>query len=156
MNIKKMYIDAVKDTLKCYRLLEGHKTYLEEQLKDLKFSDGIRSSELSMKVSTSNINKLTENTALQNIDDEKELIQEIHEYNKKIQIIDSAISKLDDFTKEVLRLKMKTKMQWLEIADELNYSERHCKYKYKEALESLAIVFYGDKAIDKSELSKVG
>lgn len=155
MKVKKEYAELVKDTLVSYKLLEGHKEFLKEQLEELKTNGGMKGVDYGIKVQTSNINKLTENTALQNIDNEKEIIQEIQECDRKIRIIESAISKLDDLSVQIINLRFKGRMPWIELSYEANYSERHCKHKYKEALDNLAIVFYGDKAIDKTLKSKV-
>ena len=156
MKVKKLYADLVKDTLVCYKLLEGHKEFLEDQLKDLNSNGGVRGVDYGIKVSTSNINKITENTALRNIEDEKELIEEIQNCDRKISIIESAISTLDDLSARIINLRFKGRMPWIELSDEANYSERHCKLKYKEALNHLAVVFYGEKALEESRPSKVG
>ena len=101
------------------------------------------------RVQSSNISKITENTAIVNIDREKEIIEEINECKRKIDIINNAVEHLDPLAKQVVKLRFIESMGWDFVSDEVMYSRRQCQNKANDGIEELAIVFYGDKALEQ-------
>lgn len=155
MKIKKEYVNAIKDTLSCYPLLTGRQELLEGQLNSLKTYDGLKSVGYgSERIKTSNINNSTEQTALHNLDREKEIMDELSVCNYKIDVINAAIKKLPKDYFDILNLRFIKGYSWFEAVDELFISERTGRNRAHKGLESLAIIFYGERCILKDD-SKV-
>lgn len=157
MKIKKEYTRAVKDTLKCFSVLTGHLEMLKSRLDDLKGNSGLRGLSLSnTSVQTSNISRQTELTALQNIDDEKEIIGDIKRCEKKIEILKAGISKLDPQIAEIITKRYIESKSWSKVEDEMFISERNGISKVNSGIETLAIIFYGDRVIDDIYYKEIG
>lgn len=151
MKVKKSYVNAVKDTLKCYHVISERVKFLNKCLGYIKNGMPLQGiSYEGTKVQTSNISKMTENTALKNIEDEQEIKAEIALCEKKTIIIEAAIDSLSPIAKQIIILRYKEKMLWIDVVDKVLYSERHCKYMLTDGIKELAVIFYGEKALEQS------
>ncbi len=150
MKVKKSYLNNIKDTLKCYPLLQLHLEQLEENLKMIRNNDGMFGvSYKNTRVQTSKINRITENTAIDNIENERELLKEIAACNKKMYTLKSALNPLKPLSKKVIKLRYELGKSWFEISDELLYSDRQCRNKLDDGISDLAIIFYGEKVLEE-------
>lgn len=150
MKIKKEYREAIISTLKCYNLLEDHINLLEKQIEEIKTNDGVVSVDYSGDgIKTNTINKIVENTALQNIKDLKIINTEINIAQSKLSRLNSAINCLENLETNIIKYKYLNGDSWSSISLNTMYSIRNCKYKLSTAIDKLAIVFYSDRAIEK-------
>ena len=151
MKVKKEYSNAMKDTLKAYPILLAHNKELQEELKYIKINSGIFGiSYEQTRVQTSNINKMTENTALSNMDREYELQVEIIKCDEKIRIINDAIDQLPGLESQIVHMRYIKKFTWTKISIELYMTERNGRIYIKKGLANLAYFFYGDRALECS------
>lgn len=156
MKLKKEYKNAIKDTLKCYKLLTAHIDELNLKLKEIILFDGVAGIDYSGDgIKTNNINKLVENTALKNIEDTFLIKENLGKAKSKLSRLDAAIGSLDMIEKQVVRYRYLEGYQWHEVVEELRFSERSCKYKLENSLEKLSFIFYGERAFDMNTIEKV-
>lgn len=150
MKIKKKYKDAITLTLKCYNLLPAHINDLECRLKEVDLNDGMRGMDYSGDgIRTSNINKMTENTALRNIEDKMIIEKEIVIAKGKLNRLDAAINSLPDIEADIIKFRYQEGLSWFEIEDKTLYSVRSCNRKLVDGIYKLAVIFYGDEALEK-------
>ncbi|MBI9014056.1 MAG: hypothetical protein JEZ08_17610 [Clostridiales bacterium] len=150
MKIKKKYKEAITLTLKCYNLLPAHINDLESRLKEMEQNDGMRGVDYSGDgIRTSNINKMTENTALRNIEDKMEIEKEIVIAKAKLDRLDAAINSLPAIEAEIIKYRYQEGLSWFEVEDKTLYSERSCNRKLIDGICKLAVIFYGDEALEK-------
>jgi len=150
MKIKKKYKEVITLTLKCYNLLPAHINDLESQLKEVELNDGMRGMDYSGDgIRTSNINKMTENTALRNIEDKMIIEKEIVIAKAKLDRLDAAINSLPDIEADIIKYRYQDGLSWLDIGDKTLYSERSCNRKLIDGICKLAVIFYGDEALEK-------
>jgi len=150
MKIKKKYKEAITLTLKCYNLLPAHISDLESRLKEVELNDGMKGMDYSGDgIRTSNINKMTENTALRNIEDKMIIEKEIVIAKAKLDRLDAAINSLPEIEADIIKYRYQEGLSWFEVEDKTLYSVRSCNRKLIDGICKLAVIFYGDEALEK-------
>lgn len=151
MKLRKEYKEAIICTLKCYPLLESHIEDLNSRQRELEQHDGLSSSGYNITgIRSSNINKITEKTALQNIEELSEIMKSRQQALLKLERLSRAIDDLSETEQIIVECRYVKGMSWFETIEEANYSQRMCHRKLDEAVEKLAYIFYGDQAFDSS------
>lgn len=150
MKLRKEYKDAIICTLKCYRLLENHMKELDTREEEVKINDGLSSIRYDGDgIKSRKIHKITENTALANVYELKEIVKERELTMLKLNRLISAIGTLSETEQIIVTCRYVRGLSWFETIEVANYSQRMCHRKLDEAVEKLAYVFYGDQAFDR-------
>lgn len=94
---------------------------------------------------TNKISNEVENAVMRAIEQINSIQREINSINSLKRKIDNAINNLRPIHKDIIEMKFKQDLDWQEIIDKTNYSERSLIYKKNEAVRSIAIVLFNTK-----------
>ena len=99
-------------------------------------------------VKSNNMQSFVENEAIYIADKTKEISKEIKTNESIIKVLDRCIEALPYKHKRIIELRYtKSKMTWVDIANELHYSISHCKRLHSGAIYKISVSMYGLKAI---------
>ncbi len=100
---------------------------------------------------TFNIGRMTERKALDRVEEEMELKIELYENKKLKNKIERLVNNLSPTHREVIQYRYLESLEWIEIADIMNYSKRQLINKKNEAIRSIAVELYGVKVFKEEE-----
>ena len=154
--IQKSCIELTEDMLRKYKYILRYIENTEEKLRDMGLEENITTVGAvtydSIQVSpTYNIGRMTERKALDRVEDETELKIELYKNKKLKKEIERLVNNLSQAHREILQYRFIDSLEWLEIVEKMNYSERQLIYKKNEAVRSIAIELYGVKVFEEEE-----
>jgi DNA-directed RNA polymerase specialized sigma24 family protein len=154
--LQKSCIDLTEEMLKKYKYIIKFIEGREKEIKDMGLEDNTTTmaaiSYDSIQVSpTYNIGRMTERKALDRIEEETELKIELYENKKLKNKIERLVNNLSPIHKEVIQYRYLESLEWIEIADIMNYSKRQLINKKNEAIRSIAVELYGIKVFKEEE-----
>lgn len=118
---------------------------MKRELEYLEQSDGLKATNYS-NINTqlmNNINSPTESTALDNIKKMDKLQGKINKTELKLEIIDNALSGLNEREILIITERYINCRQWWEVAQKASYSEEQCRNIKRQAMKKLIIGIYG-------------
>ncbi|MGL5712278.1 MAG: hypothetical protein ACRCX2_04610, partial [Paraclostridium sp.] len=98
---------------------------------------------------TYNIGRMTENKALDRIDDETELKIELYRNKRLKGKIEKSINNLSPIHKDIIKYRYLEKLEWIDICEIMNYERTQLHVKKKEAIKSIAIELFGIKVFEE-------
>jgi len=151
--LEKECIQFTEDILRRYRELRLHL----EKLKRIKESLKCEYTEKAItydkvKVSPTNkISKEVEDEVIRTIEKINAIQRELNSVNSLKRKIDIAISNLRPIHKDIIELKLIKGLDWQDIVDKTNYSERSLIYKKNEAVRSIAVALFGTNVFNQED-----
>ena len=152
--LQKSCIDLTEEMLKKYkyiiRFIEGR----EKEIKDMELEENTTTMAAISYIQVSptfNIGRMTERKALDRVEEEMELKIELYENKKLKNKIERLVNNLSSTHREVIRYRYLESLEWIEIADIMNYSKRQLINKKNEAIRSIAVELYGVKVFKEEE-----
>jgi DNA-directed RNA polymerase specialized sigma subunit len=129
-------------------LLLGDLKIKKSELEALTTNDGIRSINWDKVGHSSTISDLTGRTAIDNLEQKEELLDEIKKLDRKINKIAEAISALPKPQNTIIVSYYIDGEDWATVAGSVDYSIVHAQRFRLRALESIARALYGLKAVE--------
>ncbi len=149
MKVKKEYFKAMEYTLKSLNLYYVAIEEVQEKLKVLEeqYNDGVTGIDYTpeLKSITNKINRLTEETAISNIEKREKLLKQLKYMKLKVTEIERQIDSLDPKESLILRLLYVDGLKWDEVAEESNYSRAQCFNIKNQGIEKMATINYFHK-----------
>lgn len=154
--LEKSYFKFTEKILYGYRDIEDFIIDTEEKIKDMDQEDFITTVGAinydSIQVSqTFNVGRVTENKALDRVEEETELKIELYRNKKLKKEIDRAVNNLSSIHKDVIRFRYFEGLEWTQIVDKMHYEERQLRNKKNEAIKSIARKLFGVKVFREEE-----
>ena len=138
-------IEVTEEYLKNYKQIKAHIEILENEKKTL--------SELlatlpaieynSVRVQSSNLDNPTERNAIFLIEKSLYINSDLKNSKNAILKIDKAMSSLNDIQRKVVELSLIENIDWINISQELEYSERQLRRIRNGAVYKIAIALFG-------------
>ena len=126
----------IERTLREYRVIETRIDILQEQLKNID-DVGISALDYTVdRVQTSNMSKPVEDVVLKKVEIEKEIYLARH----KLDIINKALSALDEEERQVIQMQVIEGKQWYKLCSCLHLGETALREKKKRALRKIRTV----------------
>lgn len=146
MKVKKEYFKAMEYTLKSLNLYYIGISEAEEKLKLLEeqYNDGISGIDYTpeLKSITNKINRLTEETAISNIEKREKLLKQLKYMKLKVGEIERQMDSLEPKESMILRLLYVEGLKWDEVAERACYSRMQCFRIRDKGIEKLTVINY--------------
>ncbi|MCD8090934.1 MAG: hypothetical protein LUD81_10035 [Clostridiales bacterium] len=126
-------------------IITGLDEDIREIRKAIEYNRGVRALALKNVPSSKNISKPTENTAIKNIDDCENEIQEIENQIKAVkknkEEIDNFITTLELTEQRLLRVRYVRKKSWEAVSMKIHLSNRQCYRVHNKILKIMSDYF---------------
>lgn len=147
-----MSYSQVEGTLYNYKIIKASIENNKLKLENLELEDpedgmsGISYGEPSSK--TNKISSVVESAAIRNMERKeiakKELGKAIRKETNRLKIIDNALTGLSDIEKNIIAMFYIEDKTWLEVAEEINYSQSWCQELRCMAMEKILLIINGN------------
>ncbi len=130
-----------------FKALAANLEIRQEKLRKYEYS-GLTVVDLTRPGSRSDFKtSITETEALNATETKERLRQEIAQLKLKLNSIEKALNCLDPSERRVIELRYFNGLSWPQVAAKSGYSERSCFRIREKAVNKVAVVLFGEKAL---------
>lgn len=149
-----MKIDYFKKTEKIlynYNYLKANLDFKKSELDELKSEDGIRVVDYQSTPTskTYKISQPVEDKAILNMERQNSITVTINKLKSKINSIEKSLTFLNNEERKIIEFRYINSMNWIQISQEINISERQAQRIKTKAIDKLKIAFFGLEALEE-------
>jgi phage transcriptional activator, RinA family len=149
--MKADYYKGTEKILYNYNYLKANLEIKLKELHEIKLDDGVSGINYE-EVSTCKTYKISqpvEATAILNLEMINSITQNIKKLKSKINSIEMSLSLLSDEEREIIQMKYFDSMNWPQISNKVNMSERHAQRIKNNAINKMKVGLFGITALEE-------
>ena len=149
--MKADYYKGTEKILYNYNYLKANLEIKLKELHEIQLDDGVSgiNYEGVSTCKTYKISQPVEAAAILNLEMINSITQNIKKLKSKINSIEMSLSLLSDEEREIIQMKYFDSMNWIQISDKINISERQAHRIKHNAINKIKIGLFGIRALEE-------
>lgn len=149
--MKADYYKGTEKILYNYNYLKANLEIKLKELQEIKLDDGLRAVDFEgvSTCKTYKISQPVEDMAILNIERINSITENVKKLKSKINSIEMSLSLLSDEEREIIQMKYIDSMNWIQISNKVNISERQAHRIKHNAINKIKIGLFGIIALEE-------